>query len=540
MSSRSISHEKVDLAAPVAAAEPRRGPPPPPPAKPTLGEDPNGQDATMVDWSKPMRCGCCGCFSYLLQLILTAASGSFLFGINLSLLNTSLEHIGWELEWCSFQDGTDEVTGCNKATVYKSFLSVAVFVGAAIGSMSGGVFLSFGRRGMILLSMAVFVFGVVSQTCANSFSALVWARLVCGYAVGLVSVCVPIYMSEVTPAALRGFYGVFHQLFITIGILVGTLIGLPLALSNPVPNLADNPNGIEKIDTFSMVWWRVMLGLGILPVLLTAYLMGVVYKFETPHYYIERKKPADAEMLLRRLTQREDVSDEMERISKDIADAEAGKAAGMSLSAAMSRPDYRWVIFFGCLLSAFQQFGGINVFIASSNRLFQEAGLEGRWPTIMSNIMNLINCVMTLPAVPLIEKMGRRTLMVIGTAGMTIGVAPAAICYWALEEDSKVTMWLAIIGCLVFIICFAATYGPILWVYLFEIYPTEIKGAASGLATAFNWIAGIVMVFVTAYLDNKVSYLIFLIMCGISFVIIFMWMKETKGRQLGDSPYINQ
>jgi SP family sugar:H+ symporter-like MFS transporter len=494
------------------------------------------RDKLVFDWSQKLTCACCGFFSFLMQCILVACMGSFLFGFNISLLNTSIGYITWEYQWCDFL-GEEEIGGCSTATNFQAFISTAIFIGAAIGSMTGGVFMSYGRRGMILLSMCVFIFGIISSVCANSFSALLWARLVCGYAVGLVSVCVPSYLSEVTPPTVRGQYGVFHQLFITIGIVFGNLIGLPTALSSPIPSDA-GPH--ELIDTFSQVWWRFMLGVGILPVLLIMYLLMKVYTFETPHYFIENNHYGDAEMLLRKLLDKPDVKEELKAITDEIEAGARARAAGMSLGVAWGRSDFRKVIIFGCVLSAFQQLGGINVFMASSTQLFKDAGLTGSWPAVMTVIMSLINCLMTLPAVPLIEKMGRRSLMVIGTIAQTLSVLPATICYWALEEDSDVTMWLAIVGCLGYIIFFAATYGPILWVYLFEIYPIEIKGSAAGLATAFNWIAGIIMVFVQNYLENDVLYLIFTIMCAISAVIVFFFMLETKGRQLGDSPFINR
>lgn len=494
-------------------------------------------DRFLHDWSRPIRCACCNCFSFLLQLILVASSGSFLFGVNISLLNTSMDHISWELEWCDWRNGA-EILNCDKQQNFKALVTTGMFIGAAIGSMTGGVFLSFGRRGMILLSMCVMMFGIVAQTCANSFSALLWARLLCGYAVGLLSVCVPLYMAEVCPSNVRGKYGVFHQLFITVGILVGTLIGMPLAFKTPIPEGSNV--GDKDVDVFAKVWWRLMLGMCAVPTLLSAYCFGFVYTFETPTYYVERGSPQDAEQLLRLITGRNDVKDELQKIQEDVQQAKVANEAGMSLGQALKRSDYRFVIFYGCLLSAFQQFSGINVFMASSNDLFKEAGLSGKWPTIMSNIMNVVNCVMTFPAVPLIERLGRRTLLLGGSITMTIGVAPAAICYWALEDGSKITQWLALVGCMVFIIGFACTYGPILWVYLHEIYPTEIKGAASGLATAFNWVAGIIMVFVAQYLNVKTKWLVFMIMCGVGATIIALGMRETKGRTLGDSPYITK
>ena len=502
-------------------------------------EDPE-EKGFMFDWDHGVRKTClCMCLSFLVQLIMLAATGSFLFGFNMSLLNTAIAHIAWEYQLCDFKAGNLEIDGCTLYTNFSAFVSTAVFIGAAAGSMGGGSFIAFGRRGMMLISMGVFVIGIISSVCANSFSALLWARLICGFAVGLVSVCCPMYMSEVTPTNVRGKYGVFHQLFITVGILGGTVVGLPLALKSPIPKLEDQepinmPDGtsmkfLPEIDAFSKIWWRVMLGVCILPVLFTTYLLVFIYRFETPYYYMENHSPKDSERLLQLITQKTDVTDELNRIADNVRQAQEAKSNGMSLAQAWrADKEYRWVIFFGCLLSAFQQLGGINVFIASSNKLFKDAGLSGKWPTIVSIIMNLVNCVMTIPAVPLVERLGRRSLILMGCIGMTVSVGPAAICYWALEEGSKITQWLAIVGCIGFIVFFAATYGPVLWVYLFEIYPIAITGAAAGSATACNWIAGIIMVFVTAYLDNKISYLIFLIMTGVSTLIVFLWMLETK------------
>lgn len=506
------------------------------------------RDKLVFDWNKSLSTCWCGCFHFLTQLVLIASMGSFLFGFNISLLNTSIGYITWELQWCNFHNGKDAIQGCKSATNLQAFISTAIFIGAATGSMTGGFFTKYGRRGMILMSMIIFIIGMISSTTSNSFSALLWARLISGYAVGLVSFCIPTYMSEMTPAAVRGKFGVFHQLFITIGIVFGNLIGLPTALSSPIPS---GPGPHPTIGGFASVWWRVMLGIGILPVIFIIYLFNSIYTFETPNYYIERGHYADAEQLLRRILRKDDVRVELKEISDEVETGRRAQEAGMKLSVAWGRPELRRVIIFGCVLSAFQQLGGINVFMASSTALFQEAGLRGSWPAIMTIIMSVVNCLMTLPAVPLIEKMGRRSLMVIGTISQTISVLPAAVMYW-VNEDSPITTWLAIIGCFGYIVFFAATYGPILWVYLFEIYPIEIKGSAAGLATACNWLAGIIMVFVQNYLENKVLFLVFTsklatlssyfstVMCGISAVIVYLFMLETKGRVLGDSPYIKR
>jgi len=495
-----------------------------------------GGEPAKYDWSKSSKSCLCSCFKkYFVQLVLASCTGSFLFGLNISLLNTCLNYISWQWHWCDWPN--EAPTDCSANTNYNALTSTAMFIGAAVGSMSAGGLLVYGRRLFILVSMGIMAVGVVSQCVANSFSALFWARLIVGFGIGIVSFSVPTYMSEVTPAEERGKFGVFHQLFVTVGIFIGVLIGLPMPLVQLVPGAGDD-SGPEM---FIEVWWRVMLGLGLLPIILSVYLFGFVFDFETPNYYIEHRQYADAEELLRRLTGQDDVKERLREIREEIDAAEQAKKDGMSLGMAWKNKEFRWVIVYGCMLSAFQQFSGINVFMTASNSLFMQAGLTGVGPTYASIGMDALNMVMTLPAVPLIEKLGRRTLMVIGTAGQTISVAPAAIMYWVNDDpDYKPTTYIAIVGCLCFIIFFACTYGPILWVYLFEIYPSEIKGAAAGLATGFNWIASIIMVFIPPYCENKYSYTIFTIMSGCAFVIVLLWMKETKGRPLGDSPFITK
>lgn len=473
-----------------------------------------------------------------LKLVLCAAAGSFLFGFNVSLLNTSMGAISRELHWC----GLDADDGCNKAKVMKAFISTAVFIGAACGAMTSGRFISFGRRLLLLLCMLVFIIGIVSSCTANSFSALLWARLVVGYGVGVVSVIVPTYMSEVSPKEKRGSYGVFHQLFITVGIFIAVLIGLPFHIPPSKPDSTSSLQDIEKyanwkLPTFDKVWWRVMLGLGIIPVLLVMFLLMFVYTFETPHYYVERREYGNAEDLLKALLSKEDVQEDLQDIKKSVEEGEKAKEQGMGLMAALKVPVYRHVILVGCLLSVFQQFSGINVFMASSNKLFSDAGLDAKLVTIMSTILTFVNMLMTFPAIPLIERLGRKTLLLGGCIGMFVSTVPGAICLW-VDDKAKWATWIACIGAIVYIIFFAVSYGPILWVYLFEIYPIEIKGSAAGLATAVNWIGGIVMVFVSNFIDTKINYTIFAAMTAVAIVLVATLMRETKGRSLEHSPFM--
>eukprot|EP01056_Protomagalhaensia_sp_Gyna25_P000395 Protomagalhaensia_sp_Gyna_25__394@NODE_1187_length_2084_cov_139_054279_g943_i0_p1_GENE_NODE_1187_length_2084_cov_139_054279_g943_i0NODE_1187_length_2084_cov_139_054279_g943_i0_p1_ORF_typecomplete_len507_score63_84Sugar_tr/PF00083_24/1_1e88MFS_1/PF07690_16/4_6e15MFS_1/PF07690_16/1_1e06TRI12/PF06609_13/2_3e09TRI12/PF06609_13/1_6e03TRI12/PF06609_13/2_3e03MFS_4/PF06779_14/9_2e03MFS_4/PF06779_14/1_2e05MFS_4/PF06779_14/4_8e03MFS_4/PF06779_14/1e04MFS_3/PF05977_13/0_00035MFS_3/PF05977_13/2_NODE_1187_len len=485
-----------------------------------------------VDWSRSMSC--CGCFSYLLELSLVAALSSFVFGLQLALLNTSMSYVSWEYEWCD----PESIADCSRHKLFSSLVSSSLYVGAAIGAVFAGSCLAFGRRTLLMMSDAVFILGAVSCACANSFAALTWARVICGVGVGLATVGTPAYLSEVCPPNVRGKYGVLHQLFICLGLLTAALLGLPLALASPIPEAA---SGIYvEQDLLSRIWWRVVVAFPIVPCLLQLVLLNNVYPFETPHCLIERGHYGDAKMLYRRILGRDDVSEALNSAVKEIELSQVAAKAGATLASSMRIPEYRKAILIGCVLAMFQQLGGINVFMSSSTALFIQAGLKGAMPTVMTIVMQAIFTAMVLPSVPLIESLGRKPLLLWGSLGMGLSTLPAAICYWAVGADSDVTMWLAIVGCFLVVACFANTYGPVLWVHLFEMFPIEIKGAANGLAGACVWISCVVIVFVAGNLDNNVNYTLFTSMNFVGCLFVWAFMLETKGRVIGDSPYVRK
>lgn len=475
----------------------------------------------------------CGCCSVVLRLVLCGCIGSFLFGFNVSLLNTSLETIAVDYGWWSGFVGAAANDPTTKPDVYSAVVQTSVLVGAAIGAMTGGRMIFIGRRMVYLITMGVFTVGVITSVVADSFAALTWARFIVGYGVGVVSVVVPTYITEMTPANVRGKYGVFHQLFITVGIFIGVLVGIPL----PVVPADSSGKATMKLSTFDRVWWRVMLGFGIIPVIVAIYFLTYVFPFETPHYYVENDKPEDAERLLKKLNNTNDVDSEMKALRQAKKDRDVAERTGLTLLKAAQSRVYLKVILVGCVLSAFQQLTGINVFITSSNKLFSRAKLDANLVTIMTNVLTFVNILMTFPSMYLIERLGRRTLLFIGTLGMACSVLPGAICLF-VNRDALYSTWIAVSGAILFIVFFAGSYGPVLWVYLFEIYPLEIKGVASGLATAVNWVSAIVMVFVTQFLDVEVNYAIFCVASFIAAALVFTLMLETKGRNLQDSPYM--
>lgn len=559
----------VPIAAPPAGTQPPTLTAPPPVAV-------EEQVVEMYPWDKFAPSIFCRPFNFVLQLVMIAATGSFLFGFNIALLNTALAAVNSDFQMCGrlkpeavlilrtpdpiatcaliagcndychaeTTDGGAELRcngghadlDCGSLRWYNAFVTCAVLIGGAAGAMTAGRLTSHGRRTLLLIDMCIFGIGVISSVCANSFPALMWARLIVGYGVGVASVISPTYMAEITPASKRGKYGVFHQLCITVGILIAVVLGLPL--TDP----RDQPSDWEP-PTFQRFWWRFMLGLGILPVVIGLYMLLFVYTFETPVWYVEHHRHRDAVEVLKRTHGKQDVTAELGTCVDNYQTGEDYKRRGLTFASAFQNPEYRWVIFVGIGLAAFQQFGGINVFTTSSNTLFAEAGLSGGWQTGMSVIMAGINVIMTFPTIILIETMGRKSLLLAGSTLQFVCLVPGAISYW-IESDpdnpSRRTQILAIVAVIGFVVFFAVAFGPIVWVYLFEIYPLEIKDKAAGLATAFNWIAGIIMVFVTLVIPNQVAFTVFAVFQLLGTLFVLFFMRETKGLPLGTSPFITK
>ncbi|PFH37325.1 facilitative glucose transporter GT1 [Besnoitia besnoiti] len=473
----------------------------------------------------------CGFLSTTAQLVLVAVLGSFQFGYNISALNTSKAFIILDFGWCKDAAG-GHYSDCDKGLVYGSLINTGVFLGAFVGCLLGGRITDFGRRASLCFTHCLCLLGCVLSAAAEGFPTLLIARLIVGVAVGLFTVCVPMYCAEVTPDSSRGFFGTFHQLYITIGICVGTVLGL--AFGN-----APAGDHVYTLTVFQQVWWRVMLGLPAAVSLIALGLLVWVYPFETPHYMVEKKQKAKATALLREIYGREDIDVELQRIINGRYQQKIQRARQLTVWKAVVHPTYRWVIFLACLLSVMQQFSGINVLVANSNNLYSSLKLPQHVITGLTVGVTALNVVLTIITIPLVDRLGRRTLLQIS---LTVTFVAMCIAFVAnlIDKESTAVQWVTV-GCVyLFIVGFAVGYGPVLWIYLHEIFPPEIKQGAAGLASGLNWLATVAIVLPSDFL-LKQGFSVFVGICtvalGITLLFTFFFVKETKGLSIEESPY---
>jgi sugar porter (SP) family MFS transporter len=390
----------------------------------------------------------------------------------------------------------------------KELVTGLLLVGAAVGAIgSGHLADKIGRRPIILLTAGVFVIGVLGAAFSPTFGFLVVMRFVIGLAVGSASMVVPLYISEVAPPRVRGALVGFNQLAITSGILVSFLIDYAL-------------NSSED--------WRLMFGLATIPAVLL--FVGMLTQTESPAWLIAHGRINEARNVLVRVRPRgHDIESEI----SDVTSLSQGKSSYRELL----RPGVRKLVGIGVLLAVFQQITGINTVIYYAPTLLHQAGF-GNSASLLANVGNgVVNVAMTVVAIRLIDKVGRRVLLVTGTAGMALALLVLAITF-AVGGDHLSTgaSIIAIVSLVVYTGSFAIGLGPVFWLLISEIYPVKIRGLSMSVATMANWGANFIVAISFLTLLNAISNAgTFFLMAALTLLAVgYFWkmVPETKGLSL--------
>src|SRR6201996_4388866 len=381
-----------------------------------------------------------------------------------------------------------------------------LLVGAVIGALAAGRVSDWiGRRFAVLITAVVFIVGVLLAAFTPTYPLLLIARIVIGLAVGSASMIVPLYIGEIVPPRVRGGLVSLNQLAITVGILSSYLIDYGLSGTGN---------------------WRLMFGLAALPA--AALFLGMLFQKESPHWLIRQGREDEARAVLRRVRKEDQIEDEVREV-REISQREAGLRELVS-------PNVRPLLMVGVLLAVFQQITGINTVIYYAPTLLQGAGF-GNSAALLANVVNgVVNVGMTIVAIWLLDKAGRRPLLLSGTAGMAVGMAVTACAFLGGENLHGALAIVAVIGLLVYTGSFAIGLGPVFWLLIAEIYPLRIRGAAMSVATMANWGANFVVTVSFLTLLNAISGVrVFFLFGFLTLVALaYFWRKvpETKGRSL--------
>jgi sugar porter (SP) family MFS transporter len=381
-------------------------------------------------------------------------------------------------------------------------------VGAAVGA-AGAVRLAdrFGRRPLILATAATFVVGVLGAAFAPDYVFLVAMRVVIGLAVGSASMTVPLYIGELAPARYRGALVSFNQLAITSGILVSFLVDYWLASSQN---------------------WRLMFGLAAIPAALL--FAGTLLQPESPHWLISQDRVDEAHHILERYRHGdEDIDAEIDDV-RSVSDHHA--QLGDLLT-----PNVRKLVIVGVALAVFQQVTGINTVIYYAPTLLKDAGF-GNSAALLANVGNgIVNVGMTIVAIRVIDRVGRRPLLIAGTTGMAVALTVVAIVF-AVGGDHLhgAGAVIAIAALAVYTGSFAIGLGPVFWLLISELYPQRIRGVAMSVATIANWGANFVVTisFLTLLnaITNAGTFFLFAALTVVALAYFVRRVPETKGRTL--------
>lgn len=442
--------------------------------------------------------------SYVWMICLVAACGGLLFGYDWVVIG------GAKPFYEAYFGITDPA---QSGWAMSSALAGCVF-GALI---SGWCADRFGRKLPLTISAILFSASAWGTAVATHFDWFVFYRIVGGVGIGLASALSPMYIAEVSPAEKRGKFVAINQLTIVIGVLAAQLVNLMIA--EPVASSATMQDIVQSWN--GQVGWRWMFGAELLPAVLFLLLMFLVP--DSPRWLAKAGKQDKAERMLRRIGSAEYARETMADIRATLGENTQKVAASELLN-----PRVRPIIVIGIVLAVFQQWCGINVIFNYAQEIFASAGFDIN-STLKSIVATgLINLIFTIIALPLVDKLGRRKLMLLGAAGLTIIYVLIAGAY-ALGIMGLPVLLLVLAA----IAIYALTLAPVTWVLLSEIFPNRVRGMAMSVGTLALWIACFLLTYtfplLNANLGASGSFLLYGIICALGFVFVLRSVPETKG-----------
>lgn len=452
----------------------------------------------------------------LLLAVCIAALGGFLFGFDSAIINGGVDAI--------------QVT----FDLSPALLGIAVscaLLGAALGAWYAGVFAErVGRVRTMLIASALLTVSAIGSAFAFSVWDLILWRFVGGVGVGFASVIAPAYIAEVAPAHLRGRLGTLQQLVLVTGIFLALLVGSAFA------GLA----GGAAETWLGLAAWRWML----LSEILASITYGVLALRlpESPRYLVEKRRPDEARRVLTYFVGIDSgpaVEQKIEEIQQTVNTERRQRFQDLL----GGRLGFKTIVWAGILISVLQQFVGINVIFYYSTTLWQSVGFQESDSFTISVITSLTNLVSTVIAIALVDILGRKVLLLIGSILMTASLSTMAVAFsQATTVDGALSLpdpWgvVALIAANVFVVGFAASWGPLVWLLLGEMFPNRIRAMALGVGGAAQWIANFVVTATFPVLSAASLALAYGLYAGfalISFFVVWLMIRETKGRELED------
>ncbi len=418
-----------------------------------------------------------------------AAFGALVVGLNMGGISGAIDLI--EQEYAL-------------SALAKGFVTGAIMIGCLIGALvGGGMSDRYGRKPMLLISAVMLGLSAMGCSLLSSNAAtLVIYRFIGGLGIGILSAVIPTYITEISPAKLRGTFVSFYQLFVVIGILIAYVANYYFADMG-----------------FS---WHMMLGLP-LPFAILNFATLIVLP-ESPRWLVQYSRMEQAKKSITRYGFNNDDSVAI------LASASEKKEAEAKFSE-LFKGRIGWVVFLGSMLAFFQQITGINVVINYAPGILSEVGIAGGNPLLQTIVVGVANLIFTIIALWLCDKFGRKTLLLWGCVGS--GLSLAYLAYGFSVGASSVAILIAILA---FIGFFALSLSPLMFVVTSEMYPSHIRGTAMSLSTGISWGCAFIVVQFYPWLESTLSigitFALFATLLFTAAIFIMCFIPETKGKSL--------
>ncbi|KUL43795.1 MFS transporter [Streptomyces sp. NRRL F-4489] len=450
-------------------------------------------------------------------MAVAAAIGGFLFGFDTAVINGAVNAIETNLALDSIGLGT---------------IVAVTLLGATLGSLTAGWLADrIGRPRTMAVAGAVFLVAAIGCGLAHGLWDLAIWRLLTGYGVGFATVTGPLYISEIAPANVRGRLASLQQMAIVLGIFAALLSDSTIAVAL---------EGADARAFLGLPAWRWMFIVGIVPALV--YLVIALTVPESPRFLVARGRAAEARDVLQRL---QDITAEEAAVLTDRMAATLRTDRSARFQDLLDRRRVLLpVVWVGIGLAALQALVGVDVIFYYSTSLWQSVGFGESAAFALSVLSSFVNVAATVVAILLIDRVGRRRLLLAGSTGMFLSLVTVAVGFSTatIAADGEPALsgtWgpVTLVGANLFVVAFAVSWGPAVWVLLGEMFPNRIRGLALSACAAANWLAGVLLNFTFPSLRDLSlagSYGVYAFMALLSWLLVFFFVGETKGRSLED------
>lgn len=447
-------------------------------------------------------------FTFLILITSVSAMGGLLFGYDWVVIGGAKP----------FYERYFEIT---KLPYLQGWAMSAAIIGCLVGAAVSGILSNkLGRKKSLIISAFIFLISSLATGAAGGLTTFVIYRIIGGIGIGMASSLSPIYISEISPAHIRGRMVSINQLTIVIGILAAQIINWLIA--EPV---AYGATDIDILQSWNGQWgWRWMFWATTIPSMV--FFICMFFIPESPRWLTQKGMNNKAIRILKRIGNDNHAKNEMKQIQESMQK----KGEKMSYSSLKDK-SIRKILTLGILLAVFQQWCGINVIFNYAEEVFSAAGYNVT--DILFNILitGTVNLLFTFIAMLTVDRWGRRKLMLTGASGLFVIYAAMGYAYYA-----HITGWPLLVLVVAAIACYSMSLAPVTWVVLSEIFPNKIRGAAMAIATFALWSACFMLTYTFPLLNRSLgasgTFWLYGFICILGFIFIYRNLPETKGKTL--------